>query len=284
MLLSLLLTLTPTSSTRLAGFYGREAQAWLLGQITRHNPGLAEGLHGDSGPKPYTVSSLIVPESGRREEQGELWMVPNQECLLRITSLSPPLSELLLSKVIPNLPETLKLKWSRFKFLRLSQENGWDGQATFEELVHQDGKKRFGPTTTLQFASPTAFRSQGADLALPTPDQVWRSLWWRWNTFAPEEFHIDPLWPEFAASCIVVSSFQLRSMRVSFKKGKRGAATGCTGYTTYHLLPSEHCGEYEPFRPGAAHVLHMLARFALYSGVGHHTTVGLGQTRMISKK
>jgi CRISPR-associated endoribonuclease Cas6 len=278
MLLSLLLILTPTQPTRLNGFYGRQAQAWLLGQIARHAPEFADNLHRSNGSRPYTVSGLIVPEAGRREEDGEIWLIPKNECLLRITSMSTQLSELLLSKVVPNLPGTLRLKWSTFKILRLSKENGWDGQSTFEDLVRQAGE-RDNPSVTLEFGSPTAFRSNGIDLTLPVADQVWRSLYWRWNTFAQQELQIDPLWPEFAGTCIVASDFRLRSMKVTFKRGEKGAATGCTGQITYRLLPERHCGEYAAFRPGSQQVLRTLAGFALYSGVGHHTTIGLGQTR-----
>jgi len=282
-LLSILLILTPTSYTRLKGFYGRQAQAWLLKQIAGQDSNMADLMHSNTGLKPYTVSSLIIPEGGRREDDGELWLIPKQECLLRITSLSAQLSELLLAKVIPNVPNTIRLKWSEFKILRLSKENGWDGQTTFEELVHQS-EANSSPNVTLEFASPTAFRSKGIDLTLPTPDQVWRSLWWRWNTFAPDELRIDPMWPEFASACIVVREFVLRSMKVYFKKGEKGAATGCAGLASYHLLPEKRRSDYALLRHGAEQVMSSLAAFALYSGVGHHTTVGLGQTRMISKK
>ncbi|MBN1145611.1 MAG: CRISPR system precrRNA processing endoribonuclease RAMP protein Cas6 [Anaerolineales bacterium] len=280
MLLSLLLSLTPTHPTTLRGFYGQQVQAWLLDQVRQCDPALSAALHAGGGPKPYTVSSLIVPDPGRRGAQGELALAPGDECLLRLTSLSADLSDLLLSVVAPELQRsTLRLKWSEFKAQRLSRENGWDGQASFDDLV-QRAQGRSNPSVTLQFASPTAFRSGSVDMTMPTPDQVWRSLWWRWNTFAPQELHIDPLWPEFAANCIVVSDFTLRSMKVSFKNGTKGAATGSTGQATYRLLPEKHCGEYVPLRPGAEAVLHTLANFALFSGVGHHTTVGLGQARL----
>jgi len=230
--------------------------------------------------RPYTVSSLILNDAGRRGPDGEIALVPGHQVQLRITSLTTPLSELILTKIVPNLPQHLRLKWSEFRELRLSEENGWDEQTTFDALIAQAQTGR-GDSITLQFASPTAFRSNGIDLTLPTPEQVWRSLWWRWNQFAPTALAIDPLWPEFAGKCLVVSDFQLRSMKVSFKQGEKGATTGATGQATYRLLPEKYCGEYAPFRPGAASVLRTLAGFALYAGMGHHTTIGLGQTRWL---
>lgn len=280
MLLSLLLTLTPVQSTTLRGFYGREAQAWLLGQVQQYDPLLAEELHRPNAPRPYTVSSLLVNGAGRRGPEGEIALVQGHEVQLRITSLSPRLSELLLAKIAQHLPQHLRLKWTEFCELRLSEENGWDAQTTFEGLLEKAHALR-GDSVTLEFASPTAFRFEQVDQTLPTPELVWKSLYHKWNTFAPEPLRLDPLWPDFARRCLVVSDFSLRSMKVDFQNGHKGAATGATGRATYRLLPEKHCGEFAPFREGAANVLRTLAGFALFAGVGHHTTIGLGQTRWI---
>lgn len=280
MLLSVILVITPTQPSALQGFYGREAQAWFLSQVRRHDPDLSEALHHGDGVKAYTVSSLIVPTPGRREQENELHVVPGQECLLRFTSLTPELSDLLLARVIPGLDRAkLRLRGTEFRVQRLSHENGWDGQASFEDLV-ECAAERADPSVTLQLASPTAFRSGSVDMTLPTPDQVWRSLWWRWNNLAPEDLQIHSDWTGFAANCVVASDYTLRSMKVSFQNGAKGATTGCTGQITYRLLPEKHCGEYAPMRDGAEQILHMLANFALFSGVGHHTTIGLGQARL----
>lgn len=281
MLLSLVLSVTPTVPTRLNGFYGRQVQGWLLSQVDRHAPGVAQALHGYSGTKPYTVSSLVVPDAGRRGEAGEVRLMPRDECLLRITALAEPLSDLLLEKVIPNLPDRLRLKWTDFRVLGVVEENGWAGRSTFEKIQEQAAGQHGGPSVRLEFASPTAFRMGQVDLALPTPDHVWRSLYWRWNSFAPQALQIDARWPDFAAACIVTSDFHLRSMKVTFKQGDKGAATGATGHATYRLLDEKHCAGFAPYRAGAENVLRALAAFALYSGVGHHTTTGLGQARWL---
>lgn len=282
MLLSLLLNLTPTEPTILEGFYGRQVQGWFLKLVAQHDSELAERLHQSNGPRPYTVSGLILRdrELGRIGEDGRIPLVPGNECQLRLTTLSRELSELLLGCMVPSLPQMLRLKWSHFKELRLAEQNQWDGETTFEALIEKGAGTR-GESVTLQFASPTAFRSGQVDITLPVPEQVWRSLWWRWNAFAPPELHIDPLWPQFAANCLVVSDYCLRAQKVQFKGGAKGAATGATGQATYRLLPERHSGDFAVFREGADQVLRTLAAFALYAGVGHHTTIGLGQTRWL---
>ncbi len=258
----------------------------LFQTIKEDDPELATILQRYAQQRPYTISDLLVRKGGPRGENGRIHIVPGNECQIRITSIYQPLSELLLSQIVSHLPQTLYLRQSAkhiaaFKELRLSEENEWDGESTFQDIAHQASGFR-GKSVTMEFNSPTAFRSGKVDLTLPTPDQVWRSLWWRWNAFAPPELNIDALWPDFAGACLIVSDYCLRSRKVIFKNGSKGAATGATGQATYRLLDERHCGEFASFRPGADQVLRTLAGFALYAGVGHHTTIGLGQTRWLA--
>ncbi|RMH76341.1 MAG: CRISPR-associated protein Cas6, partial [Calditrichaeota bacterium] len=49
MLLSLVLQLTPLTTSRLRGPTGRDTQAWFLRRIQEHDPALAEELHAANG-------------------------------------------------------------------------------------------------------------------------------------------------------------------------------------------------------------------------------------------
>lgn len=281
MLLSLLLTITPKNPTIISGFFGREVQAWLLQEIARYDADFANALHEPNLTRPYTVSDLILHDAGRRGPEGQVTIMPGDEAQIRITSMETHLSEFLLTQVAQNLPNCVRLKWAEFRELRLSEENGWNGQSTFEALL-EEGQAAQRESVTLEFATPTAFRAGQVDQTLPTPELVWTSLYRKWNTFAPEALRIDPLWEGFVQNCFVVSDFHLRSRKVSFNQGSRGAVTGATGKATYRLLPAKHCGNYAAFRDGSGAVLRTLAGFALFSGVGHHTSWGLGQTRWVS--
>jgi CRISPR-associated endoribonuclease Cas6 len=74
----------------------------------------------------------------------------------------------------------------------------------------------------------------------------------------------------------------VNTMRWEFADGTRGAATGFTGTVGFTLLPKPKINEkWKPFWDGADVVMHSLARFAFYCGVGHHTTIGMGQTRSL---
>ena len=84
MLLSTLISLTPTSDVLILGPLGRPAQAWFLGQVRRYASGLAEALHSESRPREYTVSTLVDDHGLPIRLNTRLRA--GQSCWLRITT------------------------------------------------------------------------------------------------------------------------------------------------------------------------------------------------------
>jgi CRISPR/Cas system endoribonuclease Cas6 (RAMP superfamily) len=69
-----------------------------------------------------------------------------------------------------------------------------------------------------------------------------------------------------------------------FAEGTRGAATGFTGTVGFALLAQKKVKpSWQPYWDGADVVMQSLARFAFYSGVGHHSTIGMGQARLLTQ-
>jgi len=67
-----------------------------------------------------------------------------------------------------------------------------------------------------------------------------------------------------------------------FAEGERGAATGFTGTVGFSLIPkSKVKKDWREYWDGSATVMQSLANFAFYCGVGHHTTIGMGQSRVL---
>jgi len=283
MLLSLLLPLTSTSSVPVLGPLGRPASAWFLGQLTRHKPELTQALHDDNGVKPYTVSTLLDGR-GRPIPAGR-WLQPGETCWLRVTTFNRELSETVLKKVLANLPTRLTLYKIYFRIDGHTldpAQHPWAGQTSFAALAQDDSQVQRSRQVRLEFASPTAFRSEGADVPLPIPALILRSLWQRWNAVVPEPMQIHALWPEFAVACVKVSELTaINTERWVFAEGTRGAATGFTGTVGLTLLPERQCRDWSACWDGADRVLQTLAQFAFYCGTGHHTTIGLGQTRCL---
>jgi CRISPR-associated endoribonuclease Cas6 len=283
MLLSMLFSLTPQRPEVILSSLGRPLQAWLLRQVTSRRPDLGQRLHDQTDAKPFTVST-IIDGRGRIIQPGTR-LLAGGEYWFRVTSFNAELTELLQDYLVDarkHLPRTLEIYKMRFHINGCTvnpAQHPWAGQSTFQDLCSEDADTH---QIQLEFASPTAFRSQGADIPLPIPAHVFRSYWLKWNAFAPEALAIHEFWPNFAADCIQVSELSgINSVKWKFAEGTRGAATGYTGMVAFTLLPQNKCGEWRPFWPGADGVMNTLARFAFYCGTGHHTTIGMGQTRLV---
>lgn len=286
MLRSILIALTAESSYPILGGLGRPAQAWFLGQLTRSHAALASRLHDEQGLKPYTVSTLL-DERMRPLRAGD-WVAPGEICWLRITSLSEEVSEALHQKIIQRIPKRLTLHKMDFRvddIFTHRAEHEWAGETSFTEMA-EAVTGRPARQLRMEFVSPTAFRNNNLDICLPLPGQVFRSLWEKWNAFAPEPMQVHELWPQFAGDCILVDEMTaVNTTRWEFAEGTRGAATGFTGTVGFSLIPKGKIKtNWQEYWEGAATVMQSLAQFAFYSGVGHHTTIGMGQCRPLLSK
>lgn len=282
---SLLISLTAESSYPILGTLGRPVQAWFLGQITRSNPALASRLHDEQGLKPYTVSTLL--DSRSRPLRPGSWIEPGEPCWLRITCLSDELSELVETKLIKKLPKQLSIHKMVFRVDNVATkrtEHEWAEETTFTEIAQDGALASAENRVRMEFASPTAFRNNGLDVCIPAPGQIFRSLWEKWNTFAPELMQVQDLWPQFANDCILVDELtSVNSTPWDFSEGSGRSATGFTGTVGFYLAPkSKVKQQWQEYWDGANVVLQSLANFSFYSGVGHHTTVGMGQARQLS--
>lgn len=283
MLLSTLISLTPTSDVLILGPLGRPAQAWFLGQVRRYASGLAEALHSESRPREYTVSTLV--DDHGLPIRFNTRLRAGQSCWLRITTLTEQLSTLALEKLFPNLPGRLEFYKMPFRvdgYTLNRFQHPWASQSTYLELSEtRQGRAESSSQVRLEFASPTTFRSSGVNIPLPEPGLVFRSLFERWNAFAPEPMRIDPVWPSFAANAISIEDItDLNTDSWVYTEHSR-EEIGYTGAVQYHLLPKKKIGNFSTFRDGAEEVLHLLACYAFYSGVGSHTSIGMGQARPV---
>ena len=285
MLLSIVVSLTATQTSPILGALGRPAQAWFLSQVAKGNPRLASALHDEDGIKPYTVSTLL-DRNGRPIKAGE-WLDEGDECWLRVTAIGDDICKSVLETVLKRLPKQLTIHKMDFRvdgYTLNPREHPWAGESSFAEIAQDSQYVKASREVRMEFVSPTAFRTSGSDIALPIPSHVFRSLWQKWNAFCPEPMQLDNRWPEFVNECILVNELTaVNTVRWEFAEGTRGASTGFTGTVGFMLLPKTKVDErQQPYWDGADVVMQSLARFAFYCGIGHHATLGMGQTRVVS--
>ena len=131
------------------------------------------------------------------------------------------------------------------------------------------------PLLTLEFVSPTVFLSQGRAVLWPEPHRVFGSLLQRWQAYAPALLPGD-LEDAFAA-CLDVDAYDLQTRVQRYAKGagrqvwyQKGFVGTCR-YRAQRGTPE-----------AVLRVAHLLARYALFAGVGSRTTVGMGQVRQVA--
>jgi CRISPR-associated endoribonuclease Cas6 len=286
-LLSLVISLTPLQpsppATPLPRWWGRAAHALLLNTVRRYDPTLAETLHSEQKARPFTASTLMGRFPAGALEMGGSYT-------LRLTAFQRQLAEILLSAAQPNEPlaigAEIELDYHPFRILALQPkpqsalhnsqseirppQSPWAALTSYQALSAPYLLAKIAPPRriSLQFTSPTAFKSGGMHLPLPLPELVFNSLLERWNAYAPVLF--PPEVRRYAAECLAVSRFKLSSRVTPVKS--RGIQMGAVGEITYASL------NYDRYWMS---VITTLAEFARFSGVGAGVSMGLGQCRRV---
>lgn len=269
MLTSILLTLIAAADAVLPAHLGRANYAETLKRVGQFDARLAETVHTADGPKPITCSGLWGG-SGQREN---VTVHTGERYAVRVTGLSAGISQALHTALVQEPPATWSLHGHPFTVEAAicdRAQDPWSGSTTYEELaaaqlLHGERPPR---QVTLDFASPTAFKSAGLTVPVPMPNLVFGSLVERWNAFSPVT--LSPEMRRFGEEMVALSRYRLESRVVEQKNN--ALRIGGVGQATYVAVGGD--------RYWLA-VLQMLADFALYSGVGVQTATGMGQCRRI---
>jgi CRISPR-associated endoribonuclease Cas6 len=126
--------------------------------------------------------------------------------------------------------------------------------SNFEKLTEIPSQN----TIELQFISPTSFKQNQNIQPFPLPELVFNSLLRRWNQFAPSELQF----PEIQWQGLV-SAFDIKTHAL---KMEASAEIGTVGRVKYRFPD-----------PKQGRIATILANFAVFSGVGRKTSMGMGQ-------
>ncbi len=283
-LLSIVPTLRPLAAAGELNPLGRASHALLLDAVRWADPPLAEELHAGDGPRPFTASGLI----GYSRKSG---LDPTRTYTLRFTALTAPVACALVAAaregpLRPGAPVNLDGTALRVESIAgaasviadpqsaisnpQSHPHPWAAATTYEALSAPWllGRETPDRRVTLHFASPTTFKSGGRHVPLPLPGLVFGSLLERWNAFAPVAFPAEAR--RYAEECLALGGYTLRTRAVPVKEG--GLRVGMVGQARYTAI------SYDRYWMS---LIHLLADFAFFAGVGAGTTTGLGQCRKL---
>jgi CRISPR-associated endoribonuclease Cas6 len=238
---------------------------------------LGDYLHEAKADKPFTLSPLQVisrQHSGVRGQGHTLqWehtkaIAAGTSCWWRISLLDDTLFSKLTQlwlNLNPNQPWHLGPADLHITSILGTPQStqSWANAISYAQLYEESSDHN--RQIELVFCTPTAFRQSQHDCALPTRELVFNSLIKRWNQYSNIELSktiLDSIFPSF---------FNIRTELVADSRSK---FIGCVGAMSFRLL-----GEVEPL---TIKQVNALANFALYSGVGRKTTMGMGMVRRLN--
>ena len=271
---SLVLNLLPLSSIPLQFLTGRHLHALFLTLVSSVDKDLGDYLHQSNADKAFTLSPLQVCRDIRRCAQTLHWehkkTIPaGTPCWWRISLLDDTLFSKLTQLWLNLNPEhpwhigPADLQITSILGTPQSTQP-WANASTYAQIYEQASE--CDRQINLLFATPTAFRQLKYDTALPTKELVFNSLLNRWKKYSDIEIShlsLESVFPSF---------FDIRTEIVADSRSK---FIGCVGVLNFRIL-----GEVEPL---AIKQINALADFALYSGVGRKTPMGLGMVRRRDK-
>ena len=273
---SLVLNLLPASPIPPQFLAGRHLHALFLTLVSSVDKELGSYLHDQKTEKAFTLSPLQVPQMGHSKIRGGnhtlQWehkqAIPaGMPCWWRISLLDDTLFSNL-TQLWLNLnpahpwhlgPADLKIT----SILGTPQSTQpWANFCTYERLYEQasDSDRQI----SFAFCTPTTFRQREYDSALPTRDSVFNSLLKRWKTYSNIEII------ETINEAIFPSFFDIRTEIIAEQRSK---FIGCIGNITYRILTD--------VEPIIIKQINALADFAIYSGIGRKTPMGMGMVRRL---
>jgi CRISPR-associated endoribonuclease Cas6 len=267
MFASFIVYLRPAEVAPLGRTLGRSLHGLLLRLISQTDPHLANALHSDLSPKPFTVSSL----RGRLvHHYGALCAVPEERYRVRYTVLTDEtfnaLGHVLLGKLAEQAPVEIDGKVFALEGISVDpeQSEGWARVASEQALLAEAPPV---DRVTLRFSSPTTFRTGDMNLLFPLPTSVFGSLARKWAAFCATALpaNLD----EFLLEQVAAERYELATQVVHYGGHQ---FNGFVGDCQFRLLHKD---------PLYGRALNALAGFALFAGIGQKTTQGLGQARRL---
>ena len=276
---SLVLNLLPESPIPPQFLTGRHLHALFLTLVSSVDTQLGDYLHESKADKAFTLSPLQVvsrQKSGVRSHNHTLeWehtkpIPTGTPCWWRISLLDDTLfgklTQLWLN-LNPQQPWHLGSADLHITSILGTPQSTqpWANAISYAQLYEE--AKMSDRQINFSFCTPTASRQNQYDCALPTRELIFNSLVKRWNQYSPIQLSqslVEPLFPSF---------FDIRTEMVADSRSK---FIGCVGAMNFRIM-----GDVDSL---TIKQINALADFALYSGVGRKTPMGMGMVRRLNNQ
>jgi CRISPR-associated endoribonuclease Cas6 len=275
---SLVLNLLPQSPISPQYLTGRHLHALFLTLVSSVDTTLGDRLHDSTADKAFTLSHLQISNTnspllkggkgGSKLQYSHQQPIPaGTPCWWRISLLDDTLfgklTQLWLN-LNPNRPWHLGPADLYITSIQGTPQSiqPWANASSYAQLYEEANDRN--SSINLSFSTPTAFRQGQYDSTLPTRESVFNSLLSRWNKYSGIELShiaIESIFPSFV------------NIHTEILADSRSKFIGILGEVTYKIL-----GTVEPIQ---IKQINALADFALYTGVGRKTTMGMGMTRRL---
>ncbi len=254
MLTEITLTLQAREAATLPASHGLMANAAALNLLNRYDEALARELHDKESAKPYTVALL----TGLKAQADKTLTLPaNEDCRWRLTGLSKDVSACL-KKITAG--DDIRIGSGEFVIADIAVNS--TAYSLMADKWLSMPTERLNPHIGFQINTPAAFKRGRYEYPFPAPDVVWTSLLNKWNRFS------DTYCPQLLLALseeVHLTNWHGETKRMAM--GKRWSV-GCVGRFNYGVSK----GQDELLR-----LLHLLADFARFAGIGWQTTAGMGQ-------
>ena len=273
---SVVLNLLPASPIPPQFLNGRHFHALFLTLVSSVDKELGTYLHDQKTEKAFTLSPFQVTNLGhsRNVKGGHTLQWEHKQaipagmpCWWRISLLDDTLFGNLTQWLNLNPAHPWHLGPADLKVTSIldtpHSTQPWANFCTYEQLYQQasDSDRQI----SFALCTPTTFRQREHDSALPTRDSVFNSLIKRWNNYSNIEIS------ESIVEAIFPSYFDIRTEIVAEQRSK---FIGCIGNITYKILAD--------LEPIVIKQINALADFAIYSGIGRKTPMGMGMVRRLN--
>jgi CRISPR-associated endoribonuclease Cas6 len=260
---SLVLNLTPRTPIYPDFLTGRHCHALFLEIVSSIDKPLADRLHEQKTDKAFTLSPIQV--GSRVQWHYQQPIKAGTPCWWRITLLDDLLFGHL-TKLWLNLnPEKAWHLGAADLYVTSvlgtpQPSQPWANFSPYGE-IHEKASAQMRQVD-LVFATPTNFRQGSVDTALPDPGRVFNSLLRKWNQYSGIEFSgqmIESIFPSYF------------NIQTAIAPDSRSQFVGCVGEMSFKLFGVQEEAVVKQFNA--------LADFAIFSGVGRKTPMGMGMVR-----